>query len=128
MTNERQPAYDPQSPLWWGINEDGTPDERKLKKIVDAIVRTAHPEQIVLFGSGAAGTMNAHSDLDLLVVMETTTPRATAQLLRDAAPPQSPPLDIVVARRTDVERTRTEPAFVTHDACEHGRLVYDARD
>lgn len=69
--------------------------------------------------------MDQDSDLDLLVVMETTKPRRTARRLR-SAPPQSPPLDIVVATAADVERTRRNPLFVTHDALTHGRVLYHA--
>ena len=69
MTRRRLP-YDPESPLWWGINQDGTPNEQKLQEIVATIVRSANPARIVLFGSAAAGTMDQDSDLDLLVVMD----------------------------------------------------------
>ena len=57
MARSRRIPYDPMDPRWWGINEDGTPDEKKLGEVIEAIVRTAHPEEIILFGSGAAGTM-----------------------------------------------------------------------
>ena len=128
MTGPTRVPYDSTDPRWWGINEDGTPDERKLREVVDAIVRAAHPEQIILFGSATNGTMNEESDLDLLVIMETATPRRAAQKLMWATPPKSPPLDILVARREDVERTRSDPLFVTPDACCHGRVLYDARE
>ena len=88
----------------------------------------AHPERIILFGSAANGTLNEKSDIDLLVIMETATPRRAAQKLMWATPPQSPPLDILVVRREDVERTRHDSLFVTHDACRHGRVLYDARE
>ena len=126
MSGRTRVPYDSTDPRWWGINEDGTPDERKLREVVDAIVRAAYPERIILFGSAANGTMSEESDLDLLVIMETATPRRAAQKLMWATPPQSPPLDILVARREDVERTRGDPLFVTHDACNHGRVLYDA--
>ena len=128
MSSRTRIPYDATDPRWWGINADGTPDARKLGEVVDAIVRAARPEQIILFGSAATGTMNERSDLDLLVVMETATPRREAQKLMSATPPQSPPLDILVVRREDVERTRHDSLFVTHDACRHGRVLYDARE
>ena len=128
MSGRLRVPYDSTDPRWWGINEDGTPDETKLSEIVDAIVRAARPERIILFGSAATGTMNERSDLDLLVVMDTATPRREAQRLMSATPPQSPPLDLLVARREDVERTRHDPLFVTYDACRHGRVVYDGRE
>ena len=125
MRRRRFP-YDTENSIWWGINQDGTPNEQKLQEVVAAIVRTANPQQIVLFGSAADGTMDQDSDLDLLVVMETTTPRKTAQRLRSSAPRGCPPLDIVVATAADVERTQHDPLFVTHEALTHGRVLYHA--
>ena len=94
-------------------------------------MRTANPERIVLFGSAANRTMDQDSDLDLLVVMETTRPRRTAQRLRmglrSSAPRKCPPLDIVVATAADIERTQHDPLFVTHDALVHGRVLYHAK-
>lgn len=121
----RRAPYDPNEAIWWGVNEDGTPDETKLQALVDAIVEAARPARIVLFGSAARGTMDQDSDIDLLVVMETKTPRRTAQRLRNLRPARSAPLDIVVATPHDVARTENNPVFVTHDAKTEGRVLYD---
>ena len=50
------------------VDEDGSPNGRILADIVQRIVRAVDPDRIVLFGSGARGTMKAGSDLDLLIV------------------------------------------------------------
>ena len=45
-----------------------TLDSPVLADIVRRVVAVAKPEQIVLFGSAARGTMGPNSDVDLLVV------------------------------------------------------------
>lgn len=42
MRRHRLP-YDPENPIWWRINENGTPNEQKLQELVAAIVRTTNP-------------------------------------------------------------------------------------
>ena len=42
----------------------GKPDPAILADIVNRIVQVAKPEQIVLFGSAARGTMGPNSDYD----------------------------------------------------------------
>lgn len=44
--------------------------ENDIMKISDTIIRIAQPQKLLLFGSGATGTMNSESDLDFLVVTE----------------------------------------------------------
>ena len=53
-----------------------------IKKLVRNVVKCVDPIRIILFGSAARGDMEAHSDLDLLVVMpEGVHRRRTAQKL-----------------------------------------------
>lgn len=44
--------------------------ENDIMKISDTIIRIVQPQKLLLFGSGARGTMNSESDLDFLVVIE----------------------------------------------------------
>jgi len=43
------------------------PDET-LRHIVAQIVQAASPDQVILFGSAATGSMTVDSDIDLLVI------------------------------------------------------------
>jgi predicted nucleotidyltransferase len=43
-------------------------DQSLLHEVVRRVLTVADPDRIILFGSAAAGEMNADSDLDLLVV------------------------------------------------------------
>ena len=42
-----------------------------VQETVDTIVREFNPKKIIIFGSVAKGTADDHSDLDILVVMDT---------------------------------------------------------
>ena len=44
---------------------------KSLRPAIQKIVSELKPEKIILFGSYAYGTPNPHSDVDLLVIMET---------------------------------------------------------
>lgn len=72
------------------------PEQGELDAIVASIVKTVDPERIILFGSGARGTMNDESDLDLLVVKDRCRPRGTTTKILDAAPWGRWPLHVVV--------------------------------
>lgn len=53
--------------------------ERDLKQITRRIVRAAHPEMIILFGSRVYGTPRPNSDLDVLVVLNDATLHAARE-------------------------------------------------
>ena len=46
----------------------GVMDQQVVKKIIDLIVSTVSPDQIILFGSYARGDQKKNSDIDLLVL------------------------------------------------------------
>ena len=46
-----------------------------IGRVVSVIVQNCDPERIILFGSAATGRTHQGSDLDLLVVMDSTLPR-----------------------------------------------------
>lgn len=126
MTENRRPGYEPDSPLWWGIDPDGHPNAAKLRAIVESTIAIAHPERIILFGSAARGDMNEDSDIDLLVVADTLDRRATARRIRRSRPQRSAPLDVIVATVAEVEANRRDACCFIHDALREGRVLYDA--
>ena len=127
MTESTRRGYDADSPLWWGIDPTGRPNEQKLAAVVESAIEIAHPERIILFGSAARGEMNEDSDLDLLVIADKQDRRATARRIRRARPRRSAPLDVVVATASEVEANRHDPCCFLHDALREGRVLYDAR-
>lgn len=67
-----------------------------IEPIVDQIVEQFAPQQILLFGSWAYGEPTPHSDVDLLVVMETEESSLHAAARVSEAVEHTAPLDIIV--------------------------------
>lgn len=44
-------------------------DQSQIQDVCDQIVRQTRPQKVILFGSHAAGTATADSDVDLLVIL-----------------------------------------------------------
>ncbi|MCB0194437.1 MAG: HEPN domain-containing protein [Anaerolineae bacterium] len=105
------------------INErDHIPSEA-IQAIVDHIVQTFEPEQIVLFGSYAVGQPTPGSDVDLLIVLETENSKK-AQL--DVALSFRAPfgLDILVLAPQEIrERVRNGDTFL-HHIITNGKTLY----
>jgi hypothetical protein len=67
------------------------------------------------------------SDLDVLVIMDDTLAncRAESVRLRRALRGIFIPIDIVVARRSDVERLRHTPGLLYETALSEGQVMYE---
>ena len=78
-------------PLRWGADVTLPAIRRYARQVAERF----EPDQIILFGSHAYGTLNADSDVDLLVVMPTRNPLDQALKIRLAI--SAPfPLDLLV--------------------------------
>lgn len=103
-------------------------DERNLKAITRRLVRAAHPEMIILFGSRAYGKPRPDSDVDLLVVTDSAANSSErARELRALFPHARPQLDIHT--RTPEELTRRlemGDAFI-QEIVGRGKRIYPRR-
>ncbi len=97
-----------------------------LDEIVRRILAVGSPERIVLFGSHARGDAGATSDLDLLIVEESTLPRyRRAPPYLRALVGTYPAKDVVVWTPAEVDAWREVPnAFITA-ALREGRTLYE---
>lgn len=97
-----------------------------LTDIVERLVATSAPEQIVLFGSRARGTARPDSDVDLLVIADSDEPRhKRAVSMYGALRDIYVPMDIVVYTADEVKSWSNVPqAFVT-TACREGKVLYE---
>lgn len=95
--------------------------------LVQRIVDRFQPEKVILFGSHTTGTANEHSDVDLLVVMETelSTFKQAAAIYR--AIDRRPPMDLLV--RTPAQVANRNPRdLILRTILQEGVIVYEARD
>lgn len=103
--------------------------ERDLKEITRRIVRAAHPELIIAFGSRVYGKPRPDSDLDMLVVMgkegsqtELTTP------LKQLFPHPPVKLDIHARTSTEVTQRLEMGDDFMQTVVGRGRKLYAARE
>ena len=105
----------------------GQPDPTILADIIQRIVKAAHPEKIILFGSAARGEMGPDSDLDLLVIKggKFHRNRLTVAIYR-ALRGKGAPVDVVVVTPEEVERYRDTHCLVICPALREGKIIYEA--
>ncbi|MDI6750677.1 MAG: nucleotidyltransferase domain-containing protein [Rhodocyclaceae bacterium] len=103
-------------------------DENTLRKAAERLAKAAsQPAVVILFGSYARGDADAASDLDLLVVEETLTDKASEYLrLRQALGSLPSGVDILLMSRNEFERRRQVKGTVPYHASNEGRVLYDA--
>jgi predicted nucleotidyltransferase len=99
--------------------------EKELYRIVATLVEKYEPEKIILFGSLATGGIHEWSDIDLLVVKETSTRRfyRRAEALKGIE--RNIPLDLIILTPEEVRLLCGERAFFIKDILEQGRVVYE---
>ena len=104
------------------------PVSETLPKAVQHIARTLRPDKIILFGSYAYGTPTPDSDVDLLVVMNTSASSkdrhlAVCRLLR----PRPFPVDILVKTPQEIKRALDKGDFFIQEIVTQGRVLYEQR-
>jgi predicted nucleotidyltransferase len=103
--------------------------ERALSDIVQRIVSELDPEQIILFGSYGYGSPTEDSDVDLLVIMETSDRPAdrylaVSRLIR----PRPFPLDILVKTPDEISQALEKGDFFIREIVSQGQTLYERPD
>ena len=103
-----------------------TPLSAALTDVVQRIVTTLKPEQVILFGSYAYGQPTRDSDVDLLVVMHTSAPDkerylAVCRLLR----PRPFPVDILVRTPQEIAQALAKGDFFIREITSRGKVLYE---
>lgn len=98
----------------------------RIEQIVRRIIAVTDPKKIILFGSYARGEARPTSDLDLLVIADSTIPRHRRSApLYGALSKILLPMDIVVFTPEEVQEwSAVRQAFVT-TAIREGRVIYE---
>ena len=97
-----------------------------IRAVVRRIVQAAQPDKIILFGSRARGDARPDSDIDVLVIQDSTEPgyRRDAALYLALAGLNAP-VDVITYTPEEVRDWSAVPqAFIT-TAVREGKVVYE---
>ena len=99
---------------------------QSIRNVTRRIAEEFQPEKIVLFGSYAYGTPGPDSDVDLLVVMDTSLSSREQRLeISRVLSPRPFPMDILVRTPKDLaERLKLGDSFL-QDIINRGKVVYE---
>ena len=92
---------------------------------VQVIVTKFQPDKIILFGSYAKGNPSPDSDVDLLVIMNTTQSTWDLAVEISLALKHSFPLDILVRTPQEIARRLKHGDFFIRDILENGKVLYE---
>jgi predicted nucleotidyltransferase len=103
--------------------------EEALQAIVHRLVTELHPHKIMLFGSYSYGTPTVDSDVDLLVIMDTTASPVdrylrVSRLLR----PRPFPLDLLVKTPKEIAQALARDDAFVQEIMTRGRVLYERTD
>ena len=99
---------------------------RAIRAVAKRIAVKFQPEKIILFGSYAYGHPRAESDVDLLVIMDTTLRSRQQRLeISRALSPRPFPLDIIVRTPGQVEERLTLGDSFLQEITTRGKVLYE---
>lgn len=113
--------------LWYNIAMSEQETRQKIKEIAAKIAVEFQPEKIILFGSYAWGKPGPDSDVDLFVVKETENTRKLAGDIDGSLWGRDFPMDIIVYRPDNVERSIKSGNFFIRNIMTKGKILYDRR-
>lgn len=103
-------------------------ESKIIADIINKIALGYNPEKIFLFGSYAKGTPSEDSDIDLLIIKETSEPRykrsvEIQKLLKDS----KLPVDIVVYTNDEFENGKRQSLSFINSAIKDSQLLYERK-
>jgi predicted nucleotidyltransferase len=98
-----------------------------LRIATERLVQEFQPRRVILFGSHARGTADAHSDVDLLVVCPVSGSRRALMVAMDRAlGGLGFARDVIVLTPEEFEIDRHIPGTVARPAWKEGKILYEA--
>ncbi|MGE5391814.1 MAG: nucleotidyltransferase domain-containing protein [Deltaproteobacteria bacterium] len=98
----------------------------EFNRIIEVLIKEYQPDKVVLFGSLAAGQVTEWSDIDLLVVKDTT--KSFYERLEEVIEITQPMIgaDIIVYTPEEIKQMEESSLFLVEEVLKKGRIVYDA--
>ena len=101
--------------------------EKEITVIKDQIVKEFSPEKIILFGSYAWGKPTTDSDVDLLIVQNSTQTRSQRQkTLQKKLSGNMVPMDLLVYTPAEIEQSINQKQnLFLEDILRNGKAIYE---
>lgn len=100
--------------------------DEQIEQISKRLQETLHPQKIVLFGSYASGQATDQSDVDLLVVADTTLPPVNrygwVRRMLDDIPAA---FDIIVKTPAEYNTAKSVLNHIVYFADRYGKVLYE---
>ena len=96
-----------------------------INRQAQTIAQNYNPNKIILFGSYATGNPTLDSDVDLMIVIETSRRSKELGAEISANLKQSFPMDIVVKTPSEIKRRLQLGDFFLKDVMENGKVLYE---
>jgi len=102
--------------------------EKEITTLVDNIVASVEPEQVIVFGSYAKQRATRKSDLDLLIVKDTHLPKyQRRELVQHLLSTLLVRVDVHVYTPEEVEAYREEPGSFLNTIYRTGQIVFSKK-
>jgi predicted nucleotidyltransferase len=109
----------------WEVLRPKVTDEL-LGEITRRIVEKFRPHQVVLFGSYVWGKPNIYSDIDLLVILDSSEPMVERMIqVADEAEVRFLPMDVLVYTPAELEERLVAGDHFFKDIMSRGKVLYD---
>ena len=101
-------------------------ESSKIKEIVSKIANNFNPDKIILFGSYAKNKQDQGSDLDLLIIRDTTLPAYKRAIdIRLCLIGTKIPIDILVYTNSEFEQEKNDKYSFLYSALKNSKVLYE---
>lgn len=98
-----------------------------IREATQRLVKAAHPEKVILFGSYARGDYDKNSDLDFLVILpRVADPFSEMHRLELELLPLDVSVDVLVYSAEDIRERGHLRGTALYHALTEGKVLYDA--
>lgn len=100
--------------------------DKIIRQITNIMIRYYDPDKVILFGSFAKGTAHDNSDLDLLIIKETSVPKRYRGMDFRGIFAEFPiSIDLVFLTPSEYEEERKQPYSFFYSVNHAKQILYD---